>query len=692
MIQIVPFIPLNTKDINEEQERLGYQAWIAQLSRVLDSSDATFANEFAENVALHEFVCDVLQSQIDDIPVDAHLTKLVFLLFVRAGQTIRSGNHLAASPLVSVDQLSTFAVVYSSSNVIAVQELFYSFLSGDSRLLGSFRNIVSFLMECVRQLATDHVKPTQESLERSYTLVRLLNAIVSATAKMHDVFEHSELENTLFDSYGRLSPVLEDVANDTTLGPYVYLIKLELVSTFNTLMDMLFFRRLGFFSGVDHEMLKKLSADVDFKEVDATVDEFSERLLSLIETSGLEQKRQAFTDAPLIMDWEIEYNIGEKIGMLNRTLLDGEDERMEFLRLSMEQVRGTNIGEKTWKEKIKRHKAEIMHVPAPAATVTSVDEATDVPDIVEKISEVQELFPDYGTGFIEACLKANSNQVETVIMQLLDNTLPPSVADLDRSMERQVTEYVPETSTEESVLKTRRNIFDNDEFDLFSRQPIDSNKIHLGKKNRGVTETLLNDSSFMAEQKKNVLERIYNMYEDEYDDTYDDVDNATGLEATEEGGDALDTVRAKKAPAVDPGIVYESELVHAFIDTPDIFARSSAARKSTKRAEMRKHTNMTDEQLEGWAIMFNRNPRKQRILDKYMLFDGQQTEVSAEVSSHQQQQSQSSKKQHSRPPRSASKEKAFREKNKARFGNHNRKKMHDKKLNKAGMGANQTTS
>lgn len=41
----------------------------------------------------------------------------------------------------------------------------------------------------------------------------------------------------------------------------------------------------------------------------------------------------------------------------------------------------------------------------------------------------------------------------------------------------------------------------------------------------------------------------------------------------------------------------------------DVFKRSAEARRSKKRQDLRKLTEMSDEQLEGWAIMFDRNVR-----------------------------------------------------------------------------------
>lgn len=64
-----------------------------------------------------------------------------------------------------------------------------------------------------------------------------------------------------------------------------------------------------------------------------------------------------------------------------------------------------------------------------------------------------------------------------------------------------------------------------------------------------------------------------------------------------------------------------------------------------------------------------------------MLFDGKQDEISkkpqASQASQASQQSQPSKKP-------TTKDHSYKEKNKARFGNHNRKTMRDRKINKAG--------
>lgn len=58
---------------------------------------------------------------------------------------------------------------------------------------------------------------------------------------------------------------------------------------------------------------------------------------------------------------------------------------------------------------------------------------------------------------------------------------------------------------------------------------------------------------------------------------------------------------------IDPGIMHEEKLIKMYQSDTSVFDRTSAVRKSDKRAQLRKITKMTDEQIEGWYIMFQRN-------------------------------------------------------------------------------------
>ncbi|NXO32759.1 ASCC2 protein, partial [Cisticola juncidis] len=90
------------------------------------------------------------------------------------------------------------------------------------------------------------------------------------------------------------------------------------------------------------------------------------------------------------------------------------------------------------------------------------------------------------------------------------------------------------------LVSSRCNVFQNDEFDVFSRDAVDVSRIQKGKRReQDTTRSLVNDKRPVAEQRQRysrysvVLEELplppgaaqpcqdYEDYEDEYDDTYD---------------------------------------------------------------------------------------------------------------------------------------------------------------------------
>ncbi|KAM9281527.1 activating signal cointegrator 1 complex subunit 2 isoform 3-T4 [Morus bassanus] len=148
------------------------------------------------------------------------------------------------------------------------------------------------------------------------------------------------------------------------------------------------------------------------------------------------------------------------------------------------------------------------------------------------ISQVKDLLPDLGEGFILACLEEYSYNAEQVINNILEDKLVPYLDKLDRTMQRQLK---PDPTP---LVTSRYNVFQNDEFDVFSRDSVDVSRIQKGKRReKDTTRSLLNDKRLIAEQRERY--RQYSMiveeipvqqgeaqlykedYEDEYDDTYD---------------------------------------------------------------------------------------------------------------------------------------------------------------------------
>ncbi|XP_066871264.1 activating signal cointegrator 1 complex subunit 2 isoform X9 [Kogia breviceps] len=148
------------------------------------------------------------------------------------------------------------------------------------------------------------------------------------------------------------------------------------------------------------------------------------------------------------------------------------------------------------------------------------------------ISQVKDLLPDLGEGFILACLEHYSYDPEQVINNILEGRLAPALSHLDRGLDRQVK---PDPTP---LLASRHNVFQNDEFDVFSRDSVDLSRVHKGRRKEESARSLLNDKREVVAQRRRyeqysvVAEEVPvqpgedspycgDDYEDEYDDTYD---------------------------------------------------------------------------------------------------------------------------------------------------------------------------
>ncbi|KAL3426153.1 activating signal cointegrator 1 complex subunit 2 [Phlyctema vagabunda] len=235
------------------------------------------------------------------------------------------------------------------------------------------------------------------------------------------------------------------------------------------------------------------------------------------------------------------------------------------------------------------------------------------------ISQVQDLFADLGSGFIVKLLDAYNDDVEQVISHLLEKSLPPHLQDADRSeklesplREDPVSALVPHSTP--PLLPTRRNVYDNDEFDQLA---VDTSKLHFGRRNPDQTaDDVLQDRS-NAPNKAAILSALaaFDSDDDERDDTYD----------VEDVGGTVDTSNPEEVTA-DAG--HDEALFRAYKLSPKIFERDAGTRRGKPRMALKEETGMTDEAIEGWALMLSRDPRQMRRLEaKFSSFSGGQREL-----------------------------------------------------------------
>ncbi|KAM3579920.1 hypothetical protein VKS41_007639 [Umbelopsis sp. WA50703] len=691
MIAIPPYVPPSVEGISEDEWNIAHQIWIASLEELLEADDMEAA--IADMVDLGPFLDTFTAAQLSlsSTAQDHDTMKLVFIVYARASNCLSPNSKLIHADLFAPDLLMSFATLYTKSNQKIVRSCFRKIISNIPDLLDRFTQSIEPISRFYKSIASSPLDNAQ--LNQILALSSGLDALLASSVEIARSFEASgDVLSSIVALYeGSLSRRAVKAAESKEKNAILLIrtIKLTMISIFNHLIDGCFFSYFGYTTSLhDFEILESVETISTQQQNVEAVHYLNNKILDLIEQSGLENTVISLVDAPLIMDVEIECYLGKRVANVNNLVFHNEEEQLEFLVLSMEHLRAMSNSD----ESHQRRKQQLMALKLSSddqdVSQLPVRKTLEEPDmeIVQLISQVLDLFPDLGEGFVETCLRHYGGDIEQVTNHLLEDTLPANLAQLDRSMPRIASDHIAVEQPAEmmkdltlennSELQKRRNIFDNDEFDVFAGKKVDQNQVHRGKLNRGDANRMLDDKSFVQSEKANLLQRIADIYEDEIDDTYDDVGMPTGKVDLGSVEDGSEEVVKQRKNEIDPGILYESDLVHAYVNNVKVFERSAASRRSPDRAVLKKATGMSDEQLEGWSIMFSRNPRKQRILDKYALYDGQQTELTNSSSESTQNQSKG------HPPRSAAQERNYKAKNKSKLANHSRKKMHDKKLGK----------
>ncbi|KAM0321938.1 hypothetical protein ACHAQA_009835 [Verticillium albo-atrum] len=242
---------------------------------------------------------------------------------------------------------------------------------------------------------------------------------------------------------------------------------------------------------------------------------------------------------------------------------------------------------------------------------------------MSQIAVIQDLFPDLGSGFVAKLLDEFGEDPEAVIAKLLEDDLPPALAAADRTeqLSSQASAAPPRrdmaprsTPPPPQDLPQRRNVFDDDE--LTSEMA----NLHFGKRNPTKTADDILADRAAAPNKAAIMSALaaFDSDDDERDDTYD-ADDVGGAVDTAGGGE--DDVDSN---------ANEETLFRVWQADSKMFDRDAGTRRSGPRGKLREATGMTDEAIEGWAVMLGRNPRLKRRLEvKFNTFSGAQAELAS---------------------------------------------------------------
>ncbi|RCI12381.1 hypothetical protein L249_0044 [Ophiocordyceps polyrhachis-furcata BCC 54312] len=244
------------------------------------------------------------------------------------------------------------------------------------------------------------------------------------------------------------------------------------------------------------------------------------------------------------------------------------------------------------------------------------EEAESLLDQMSKITQIQDLFPELGAGFLTRCLDEYDQDTEQVVASLLSESLPAHLASANRSESLRPHEQNSFSHQARPVvsprLPTRRNVFDGDELD---RLATDTSKISFGKRLDRTADDVLRDKS-TAPSKAAILSALaaFDSDDDERDDTYDAVDVGGTVDSTNQEADGVNDSN-------------EELLFRAYTMDDKTFSKDAATRRAPTRSKLREETGMTDEAIEGWATMLTRNPQQMKRLQSKYAFAGQQQQL-----------------------------------------------------------------
>lgn len=162
----------------------------------------------------------------------------------------------------------------------------------------------------------------------------------------------------------------------------------------------------------------------------------------------------------------------------------------------------------------------------------------------------------------------------------------------------------------------RHNQYDHDDLDTLSSAALQ--KLSLGS--RRLPDSV--DSLPGRVDKSKILSALaaFDSDDDERDDTYDaaDVGGVVDISGPPGEEDIQKNVRDIQNVDVEGnGVSLMEKLIYdAWKHDRAVFSRDAATKRSVERKKLREQTGWTDEALEGWSFMLQREPSRMRKLEK----------------------------------------------------------------------------
>ncbi|WOK92350.1 activating signal cointegrator 1 complex subunit 2 [Canna indica] len=197
-----------------------------------------------------------------------------------------------------------------------------------------------------------------------------------------------------------------------------------------------------------------------------------------------------------------------------------------------------------------------------------MDEDTVI--VESKISQIKDLFPDYGRGFLSACLEVYNQDPEEVIQRILEGTLHEDLLSLDTSLEQipprkrassqndkgkgLLLESEPQDTIRSESQRTIPSMIMNPTTEKRVENGPASSSVsatsgrYTRKSNDDVADSAILDSKAAKDAARTAVLAAEYEYEDEYDDSFDDLGLSVVESVTEETENF--TNKIKSSPAI----------------------------------------------------------------------------------------------------------------------------------------------
>ena len=271
-------------------------------------------------------------------------------------------------------------------------------------------------------------------------------------------------------------------------------------------------------------------------------------------------------DVHLMTKYYHECNLAKTFALINNSKAEVGQDHFDYILNAIEVEKSP---ERDTKDLDKVHYEGSDHFPEISDNKTNDCEPQnhiEPPNIEFLLTNIKNIFPQFGNSFLKECLASYSYSSEEVITALLESNLPPHLESMKSDTLEQeqpcsskdallpsgnarlstvsneqcsTKKSTPASSIESyaekvvSLVSSRQNVYDNDEFDVFNNpHELNFDRIHIGKKSRDIESEGSSTKTFLHANPKFNFE--YDEYEDEYDDTYDGLVAATDSSMVDE--------------------------------------------------------------------------------------------------------------------------------------------------------------